>query len=109
MIDELRDQLEEMNLAMNELSELLVTSTGEAPSTQALVLNDQFGKNAVIRTELDRRRTALDQLESDSQTLRETVLTEAELDSVKGNLASIFEDQQSYRSESVLFVLGRCY
>ena len=93
---------------MNELSELLVTSTGEAPSTQALVLNDQFGKNAVIRTELDRRRTALDQLQSDIHTLRETVLTDADLDSVKGNLASIFEDQQSYRNESVLLVLRRC-
>jgi hypothetical protein len=92
MIDELRDQLEEMNLAMNELSELLVTSTGEPPSTQALVLNDQFGKNAAIRTELDRRRTALDQLQSDINTLQETVLTDADLDSVKGNLHSIFED-----------------
>lgn len=109
MIDELRDQLEEMNLAMNELSELLVTSTGEAPSTQALVLNDQFGKNVVIRTELNRRRTALDQLQSDVQTLRQTVLTDADLDSVKGNLASVFENHQSHRSEHVLFSLRRCH
>ena len=90
-IDELRDHLEEMNLALNALSELLITTTSETPSTQALLLSEQFRNNSAIRTEVDRRRNTLDRLQVDIQTLRQATLTEAERESVKGNLDRVFQ------------------
>lgn len=84
LADEIRHHIEETNLAMNELSELLVTSTTDTISAQPIKLSEQLLDNAAVQSELERRKIVLDQLHSNIETLRTIVPDSPEADSIKG-------------------------
>ena len=68
---------------MNELSELLVSSTTETISSQPIKLSEQLLDNAAVQSELDRRKIALDQLHSNIETLKQITIDSQDVDSIK--------------------------
>jgi hypothetical protein len=69
---------------MNELSELLVSSTTETISAQPTKLHEQLVDNAAVQSELERRQIALVQLHSNVETLTQMLTNEEDLQSMKG-------------------------
>ena len=70
---------------MNELSELLVSSTTDIISAQPIKLSEQLLDNATVQSELERRKIVLDQLHSNIETLKTISSNAPETDSIKGN------------------------
>jgi hypothetical protein len=70
---------------MNELSELLVSSTTDTISAQPIKLSEQLLDNATVQSELERRKIILDQLHSNIETLKKIMNNSPDLDSIKGN------------------------
>jgi len=70
---------------MNELSELLISSTTDTISTQPIKLSEQLLDNAAVQSELERRKIALEQLHSNIQTLKQMLTNSQDTDSIKGS------------------------
>jgi hypothetical protein len=68
---------------MNDLSELLVSSTTDIISAQPIKLTEQLVNNAVIQNELEKRKIFLEQLHSNIQILKQTITNPEDIDSVK--------------------------
>lgn len=85
MASELCHYIEETDLAMNELSELLVSSSNETVTAQPIKLSEQLLDTAAVQSELERRKIALDQLNSNIETLKQIAVTPEEIDAIKGN------------------------
>jgi len=90
LADELRHYIEETDLAMNELSELLVSSTTDIISAQPIKLNEQLIDNAAVQSELERRKIALEQLHSNIETLKQIMTNSQDTDSITGYYKIIF-------------------
>jgi hypothetical protein len=84
LTDELYHYIEETDLAMNELSELLVSSTTDTISAQPIKLSEQLLDNAAVQSELERRKIALEQLQSNIQTLKQIIPDPQNDESIKG-------------------------
>jgi len=84
LADELRHHIEETDLAMNELSELLVSSTTDIISAQPIKLSEQLLDNAAVQSELERRKIALEQLHSNIETLKQIMTNSQDTDSIAG-------------------------
>jgi hypothetical protein len=84
LTDELYHHIEETDLAMNELSELLVSSTTDTISAQPIKLSEQLLDNAAVQSELERRKIALEQLQSNIQTLKQIIPDPQNDESIKG-------------------------
>ena len=69
---------------MNELSELLVSSTTDTVSAQPIKLSEQLLDNVAVQSELERRKIVLDQLQSNIDTLKQMVPNAQNTDSIKG-------------------------
>jgi hypothetical protein len=69
---------------MNELSELLVSSTTDTISAQPIKLSEQLLDNAAVQSELERRKIALEQLQSNIQTLKQIIPDPQNDESIKG-------------------------
>lgn len=82
LANEIHHHIEETNIAMNELSELLVTSTTDTISAQPIKLSEQLLDNAAVQSELERRKIVLDQLHSNIETLKTIIPESPEADSV---------------------------
>ncbi|CAF0847061.1 unnamed protein product [Rotaria sordida] len=83
LTNELHHHLDETVLAMNELSELLVSSTGDTISAQPIKLSEQLLDNAAVESELERRKIALEQLHSNIVTLKQITTNPEDIDSIK--------------------------
>ncbi|CAF1104230.1 unnamed protein product [Adineta ricciae] len=83
LTDELQHHIEETDLAMNELSELLVSSTTDTVSAQPIKLSEQLLDNVAVQSELERRKIVLDQLQSNIDTLKQMVPNAENTDSIK--------------------------
>ncbi len=70
---------------MNELSELLISSTTDIISAQPMKLSEQLLDNATVQSELERRKVVLDQLHSNVETLKKIMENSPDTESVKGN------------------------
>jgi hypothetical protein len=70
---------------MNELSELLVSSTTDTISAQPMKLSEQLLDNATVQSELERRKVILDQLHSNIETLKKIMTNSPDVDSIKGD------------------------
>lgn len=84
LADELHHHIEETNLAMNELSQLLVSSTTDTISAQPIKLSEQLLDNAAVQNELEQRKIALDQLHSNIETLKQIMTNTDDTESLKG-------------------------
>jgi hypothetical protein len=84
LADELHHHIEETDLAMNELSELLISSTTDTISAQPTKLSEQLLDNAAVQSELERRKIALEQLHSNIETLKTIMPNSQDTDSIKG-------------------------
>jgi hypothetical protein len=84
LADELHHHIEETDLAMNELSELLISSTTDTISAQPIKLSEQLLDNAAVQSELERRKIALEQLHSNIETLKTIMPNSQDTDSIKG-------------------------
>ncbi|CAF4468439.1 unnamed protein product [Rotaria socialis] len=82
-VDELHHHINEIELEMNELSELLVESTTDAISTRPIKLNEQIMDNNVVHNELELRKQALDKLHSKIETSKQIISNADDTDSVK--------------------------
>lgn len=100
LADEIRHHIDETNLAMNELSELLITSTTDTISAQPIKLSEQLLDNAAVQSELERRKIVLDQLHSNIETLKTIVPDSPEADSITG---TFFNSSHRYFSEFDIF------
>jgi hypothetical protein len=69
---------------MNELSELLVSTTTDTISAQPIKLNEQLMDNAAVQCELEKRKVALEQLHLNIQTLKQIMTNKEDTDSIKG-------------------------
>jgi hypothetical protein len=74
---------------MNELSELLVSSTTDTISAQPMKLTEQLLDNATVQSELERRKVILDQLHSNIETLKKIMTNSPDVDSIKGDYTLI--------------------
>ncbi|CAF2993985.1 unnamed protein product [Rotaria sp. Silwood2] len=83
LTDEIRHHIDETVLAMNELSELLVTSTSDIISAQPIKLSEQLLDNAAVESELEQRKIALEQLRSNIETLEQMITNPEDVDSIK--------------------------
>ncbi|CAF4473955.1 unnamed protein product [Rotaria socialis] len=83
VVDELHHHIEETVVDMNELSELLVSSTNDQISAQPIKLSEQLLDNAAVQNELEKRKIALEQLHSNIETLKRMMTTPEDLDSIK--------------------------
>ncbi|CAF2636953.1 unnamed protein product [Rotaria sp. Silwood2] len=81
--DELHHHMNEMDLAMNELSELLVSSTADAISAQPIKLSEQLLDSTVVHNELEKRIHALEQLHSNIETFKQIITNTEDMDLVK--------------------------
>ena len=90
LADELRHHIDETNVAMNELSELLISSTNDTVSAQPMKLNEQLVDNVTVQNELERRKLVLEQLQSNVETLKEIMIDGDDADSIQG-LCSLHE------------------
>jgi hypothetical protein len=79
-IDELRHRIDELDLSMNQLSELLVSSTTDTISAQPIKLTEQLVDNTVVQNELEKRKLTLEQLKSSLKTIKK----QEDTDSIKG-------------------------
>ncbi|CAF1221360.1 unnamed protein product [Rotaria sordida] len=82
-VDELHHHMNEIDLTMNELSELLVSSTNDAISSQPIKLTEQLLDNTVIHNELEKRKHALEQLYSNIETFKPMITNTEDMDSIK--------------------------
>ncbi|CAF4152601.1 unnamed protein product, partial [Rotaria sordida] len=82
-VDELHHHMNEIDLTMNELSELLVSSTNDAISSQPIKLTEQLLDNTVIHNELEKRKHALEQLYSNIETFKPMITNKEDMDSIK--------------------------
>jgi hypothetical protein len=69
---------------MNELSELLVSSTTDTVSAEPIKLSEQLLDNVAVQSELERRKLVLDQLNTNVQTLKQLMSDSHDTDTVKG-------------------------
>ncbi|CAM4876988.1 unnamed protein product [Rotaria socialis] len=83
VVDELHHHIEETVVDMNELSELLVSSTNDQISAQPIKLSEQLLDSAAVQNELEKRKIALEQLHSNIETLKRMMTTPEDLDSIK--------------------------
>ncbi|CAF1300148.1 unnamed protein product [Rotaria magnacalcarata] len=83
VVDELHHYIEETVVAMNELSELLVSSTNDQISAQPIKLSEQLLDNAAVQNELEKRKIAIEQLHANVETLKQMMTTPEDLDSMK--------------------------
>jgi chorismate-pyruvate lyase len=86
LTDELRHHIDETDLAMNELSELLVSSTTDTISAQPMKLAEQLMDNASVESELERRHAVLQQLNANVQTLKQLLVDHDDTESIEGRL-----------------------
>lgn len=63
-IEELARQLDELDVSMNELSELIVSSTTDLISAEPRKLSEQILDNIVVKNELDKRQISLEQIQT---------------------------------------------
>lgn len=63
-IEELAHQLDELDVMMNELSELIVSSTTDLISAEPRKLSEQILDNIVVKNELDKRQISFEQLQT---------------------------------------------
>ncbi|CAF1503793.1 unnamed protein product [Adineta steineri] len=89
--DDLRQQMDEIDLSMNELSELLISSTSDTISIQPNRLTEQFVDNAVVKNELEKRKISLEQLHSNIEQFKCTMTNETDINTIKG-----LEDKLSF-------------
>lgn len=84
--NEFHDHIDEIDVTLNELSELLISSTNEFVSAQPVKLTEQLVDNTIIQTELEKQKISLEQLNSNIQQLKQTITNQEDLDSIKGNI-----------------------
>jgi hypothetical protein len=82
--NELQHHIEETDIAMNELSELLVSSATDTLSAQPIKISEQLLDNVAVQSELERRKIALEQLHSNIETLKQMMTNPDDMDSIKG-------------------------
>jgi len=82
--NELQHHIEETDIAMNELSELLVSSATDTLSAQPIKISEQLLDNVAVQSELERRKIALEQLHSNIETLKQMMTNSDDMDSIKG-------------------------
>ena len=75
---------------MNELSELLVSSTSDPVSLQPVKITEQIIDNTVVQSELEKRKLALEQLHSNIETFRQNMANSEEMNSIEGYIISSF-------------------
>ena len=85
-LHEFMQHIEEIDLAMNELSELLVSSTTDVLSAQPNKLTEQLIDNAVVQNELEKRKLALEQLHLDINKLKQITTNQEDIDSLNGKI-----------------------
>ncbi len=81
--NELRHHLDELNFAMNELSELIVSSTTDIISAQPMKLAEQLVDHTVVANELEKRKISLEQLQ-------QMITNQDEINSIKGCFVLFF-------------------
>jgi len=84
--NELHDHMNEIDLAMNDLSELLISSTTDIISAQPVKLTEQLIDNTVVQTELEKRKISLEQLHSNIQIFKQTITNQEDMDLIKGEI-----------------------
>ena len=83
--NELHHHMEEMHLAMNDLSELLLTSANDTISSQPMKLNEQLLGNAAVQSELEKRKVALEQLHTNIEALKKMTTNPEDINSIQGS------------------------
>lgn len=68
---ELRHHIDEIDGAMNELAELLVSSSDELVTAQPMKLTEQLMENGALESELERRKSVLEQFQSTIEHLKD--------------------------------------
>lgn len=71
---------------MNDLSELLVSSTTVTISAQPTKLTEQLLTSNTIHNEIEKQKDALQQLYSNAQEFKQTTSDSEDIDSVKGEI-----------------------
>lgn len=69
---------------MNELSELLVSSNNDQISAQPIKLSEQLLDNVAVQNELDHRKLALEQLQSNIRILKQMMTTPEDIETIQG-------------------------
>jgi hypothetical protein len=75
---------------MNELSELLVSSTTDPISAQPIKLSELLINNTAVRNELEKQKLVLEQLHSNVQRFTEMITSQEDTDLVKGKIRRSF-------------------
>jgi len=73
LTEQIRHHIDETDLAMNELSQLLVSSTTDIISAQPIKLSEQLLDNAAVQSELERRKIVLEQLQTNIDNLKQFI------------------------------------
>ncbi len=81
--------MDETNLNMNDLSELLVSSTTDTISAQPIKLSDQLINNTAVRNELEKQKFVLEQLHSNVQRFTQMTTNQEDKDLVKGKIRDL--------------------
>lgn len=68
---------------MNQLSELVVSSNNDQISPQPIRLSEQLLDNAAVQNELERRKIALEQLNSNIEILKQMTIAPEEIETIK--------------------------
>jgi hypothetical protein len=82
--------MDETNLNMNDLSELLVSSTTDTISAQPIKLSELLINNTAVRNELEKQKLVLEQLHSNVQRFTEMITSQEDTDLVKGKIRRSF-------------------
>jgi len=82
--------MDETELTMNELSELLVSSTSDTISAQPIKLSEQLINNTAVQNELEKQKFVLEQLHSNLQRFTEMITSQEDTDLVKGKIIRAF-------------------
>jgi len=82
--------MDETELTMNELSELLVSSTTDAISAQPIKLSEQLINNTAVQNELEKQKFVLEQLHSNIQRFTQMIINPEDTDLVKGKIIRSF-------------------
>jgi hypothetical protein len=75
---------------MNELSELLVSSTTDPISAQPIKLSEQLINNTAVKNELEKQKFVLEQLHSNIQKFKQMITNQEHTDLFKGKSFDLF-------------------
>ena len=71
---------------MNELSELLVSTTTDTVSAQPIKLNENLVSNTIVQSELESRKKTLEQLQVNIRSLKPMMSNQKDADAIRGEL-----------------------